>query len=258
MHRISTNQRFQAHEFRLIKPACEQADRFSGFLVILDLNDVGDRRLVEMQGVRCHELAAKLANELQGAANAIQSVGRSRVSLVLLRQRLRIAGIGVMHLRKSEGDALYKIANSIAFVALARTVWGIGRQPDDPTKRVLVPIKNSLAPLGSALGFRIETVDGTARIAWEGELNIAADSVIGVTHQEKRSNAKKLDDVADWLKETLRDGAMAEKEIRAKAETAGHKWRTLWRGKERLNVRSVKPSFGGGWFWELPKRGGHQ
>ena len=38
--------------------------------------------------------------------------------------RTGIAVVGIMHMRKSEADAMLRVSGSIAFVAAARAVWG--------------------------------------------------------------------------------------------------------------------------------------
>jgi hypothetical protein len=68
--------------------------------------------------------------------------------LVEFAARSGVAVVGIMHMRKSETDAMLRVSGSIAFVAAARTVWGFGEDPDNPSLRVMVPVKNNLAPLG--------------------------------------------------------------------------------------------------------------
>src|SRR5215470_12736167 len=86
-------------------------------------------------------------------------VRRVLTPLSELAERRRIAVVGVMHLKKSEASALHRLSGSVAFVAAARVVWGFGESPDDPESRVMVPVKNNLAALGNALGYKIETKD---------------------------------------------------------------------------------------------------
>ena len=82
-------------------------------------------------------------------------VRRILTPLAELAERRRVAVILIMHLKKSETSAMLAVSGSIGFVAAARCVWGFGEDPTLPGYRIMVPIKNSLAPMGDGIGYRI-------------------------------------------------------------------------------------------------------
>lgn len=169
--------------------------------------------------------------------------------------RTGIAVLGIMHMRKSETDAMLRVSGSIAFVAAARAVWGFGEDPDDPTRRVMVPVKNNLAPLGNGLAYQITAnANGVPYIAWEKEpRTVSAEDVLGGNKKEKRERAEKLSEAVEFLRTHLTGAPVSEKQLETAAESAGISWRTLRRAKSTLGVKSHKTGMAGGWFWELPE-----
>ena len=51
-------------------------------------------------------------------------------------------------------SAVHRVMGSLGFVAAARSVYAIVRDPGDPDKKLLLPIKNNLGPDTEAFGFR--------------------------------------------------------------------------------------------------------
>ncbi|PIT98296.1 MAG: hypothetical protein COT71_01335 [Candidatus Andersenbacteria bacterium CG10_big_fil_rev_8_21_14_0_10_54_11] len=77
--------------------------------------------------------------------------------LAKVAEKHKAAMVCVRHLTKSARDrAIYRGQGSIAYTAAARIVHLVGMNPDDKTKRVVVPIKNNLAPLEQGIEFQIE------------------------------------------------------------------------------------------------------
>ena len=112
---------------------------------------------------------------------------RLALSRVLnVAERHQCAILGLFHLNKTQsGNALYKSAASIAFIAMARVGLFLVSDPDDPENgRVLVNHKNNLAAKAVSLRFTIEQTEFTfeqvldshirltdkiAYIKWNGE-----------------------------------------------------------------------------------------
>jgi putative DNA primase/helicase len=169
--------------------------------------------------------------------------------------RTGIAVVGILHMRKSEADAMLRVSGSIAFVAAARAVWGFGPDPDNPASSIMVGVKNNLAPLGNALGFRIvaTTVNDAPHIVWETKArNVDAEDVLGGNKKEKRDRAEKVAEAEEWLRDQLATMPLPEKQLTADAAKHGIAGRTLWRAKKRLNIESHKDGMTGPWYWELP------
>jgi putative DNA primase/helicase len=178
-------------------------------------------------------------------------IRRVLAPLAELAARRKLAVIGVMHLKKTETSALLRVSGSIGFVAAARVVWGFGEDPNVPESRVMVPVKNNLAPLGSGLAYQIESDAGCApHLVWHnGPVMLSADDALIRDPHQKRQRAERSRDAEQWLLSILGDGDQkAESYIEGEAKRAGFGWRTIQTAKKNLNIRSVK---NGNWFWVL-------
>src|SRR5439155_4738624 len=72
--------------------------------------------------------------------------------LANLAESWRVAVAFVGHLNKSSRDrAIYRANGSVAYIGAPRVVHLVGLNPDNERERVIVCIKNNLAPTPSAL-----------------------------------------------------------------------------------------------------------
>lgn len=169
--------------------------------------------------------------------------------------RRRIAVIGVMHLRKSDTSALLRISGSIGFAAAARTIWGFGEDPDDPTTRVMTPVKNNLAPLGAGLAYQITAEsDNAPFIVWEKEpVTLNADEILTTDLKEKCDRAKRQVKTEEWLRNLFAAGPVPSAQVESQAKREGLAWRSVHRVKDRIGVKTHKAGMASGWVWELPE-----
>lgn len=169
--------------------------------------------------------------------------------LAELALRHRVAVLAVTHLNKSrDSSVIYRAMGSLAFVAAARAAMLVVRDKADPSRRLLLPAKNNLAPLGNGLAFRfIEDA-----LAWDTEpVSVTADDALSA---EPTADRSERDDAADWLQQLLADGPVESKAVRKLAGENGHTWTTVRRAKLELGIRARKQGFrdGAGWYWYLP------
>jgi putative DNA primase/helicase len=178
-------------------------------------------------------------------------IRRVLAPLAEFASRRRVAVIGVMHLKKGDTTALLRVSGSIGFVAAARVVWGFGEDPDSAENRIMVAVKNNLAPLGEGLAYRIEAVSEVPRIVWQqGAVTLDANSVLSVDRGDWNGRGGRRADAETWLVTLLASGE--EKpvpEIMKAARAAQFSWRTIERAKKACGVRPVKR--GRGWAWVL-------
>ena len=83
--------------------------------------------------------------------------GHCSPPLATLARERNLAVLVVSHFRKKEGAAIHRTMGSLAFVAAARAAWVVRKDPADADKRLLLPIKNNLAPDVTGLAFTIES-----------------------------------------------------------------------------------------------------
>ena len=165
----------------------------------------------------------------------------------------------VSHLNKSKGagaEAMLRVTGSLAFVAAARAAYVVCKDPDDDTRRILLPAKNNLGDDAGGYAYRIEaaTVAGgiqTSRIVWNDEpVSVTADDALaGSGDSEERSER---DEAAEWLRTELAMGPVDAKELQGRAKRDGHAWHTLRRARDVAGVTTRREGFGpsGKWVWE--------
>ena len=204
------------------------------------------------KAIREHNARLMILDPIQGyigsrvdinRANEIRTVLKS-VSSVSERTGCAIVLIG--HLNKASGSSsAYRGLGSIDFRAAARSVLLIGRLKNDPTVRVIVHDKSSLAPEGKSLAFGLGDEEG---FRWlDGYDGISAEELLcRFTAESKTAAAEEL------IRSMLDSGQeiMAENVFRA-AEEKGISRRTVNEAKKSIpNIVTRKN--GKYWFWSLP------
>ena len=175
-------------------------------------------------------------------ANEIRDVLK-RLSIIAEQSGCAMVLIG--HLNKALGaSSAYRGLGSIDFRAAARSVLLVGRMKKEPSVRVIVHDKSSLAPEGKSRAFSLDE-DGFHWV--DGYENIKADELLnGGPAETKVDAAEKL------IQETLAGGrAVPAREIYRLAEQAGISKRTLKIAKDKMrdSIETVKR--GDSWQWML-------
>jgi putative DNA primase/helicase len=178
--------------------------------------------------------------------------------------RLGIAILAITHPPKGTGTtAINRFIGSIAFVAAARAAFMVTRDPDDENRRLFLPVKNNLAPLGKGLAFRLEqrlVADGIhgSSVAWETEtVTITADQALAATDVAGEGAASPRTEAEEYLRDKLSAGRVPVEDVNEHAGALGIAPRTLARARKALGVRAVKDGFGGGWLLAMPDEDCH-
>ncbi len=176
--------------------------------------------------------------------------------LAELAAQYNVAVVCVSHLNKGAGaSALYRVTGSLAFVAAARACWLIARDVNDPTRRLMLPVKMNLARESTGLAYRFLSACGDSEIptiAWDDDpITVTADEAL--TGNEQKKSGLALGEAADWLKDRLSGEPVPAKSIKDEALADGFSLRTLDRAKKQLRVIARRQGFGGPWVWRLPE-----
>jgi hypothetical protein len=176
--------------------------------------------------------------------------------LASLASKLDVGTLLITHLRKSGGAAIARSIDSIAFVAAVRSSWCFGKDPENPERRLFLPVKCNLAKDRGGLAYTIAarddgTPDGTPFIQW-GEVvsNITADRMMSAGADDHRQ----LPAAQRWLGKFLSDGPRPQKEVEAEGIQKGFSPRTIRRAGDELGVKKGRKGFGkeGVWMWSIP------
>ena len=185
--------------------------------------------------------------------------------LQALAARRGVAVVLVSHLNKAGGGgAMSRVSGSGAFVAAVRAAWAVSADPDaedDPdarARRLLLPLKNNLAPDAGGLAFAV--AGDPAAVAWEsGTVTRDASAVLGAEFHPRRPDGGSDDagDCAGWLSELLADagGWMKTKEVNADGAAAGYTPKQLRTAREKVCQRPRTIGFRGPSWWGLKNAG---
>ena len=168
-----------------------------------------------------------------------------------LAARHHLAVVAVTHLRKGEGAAIYRAMGSLAFVAAARSAWMIAKDPSQPSRRLLLPMKNNLGNDATGMAYKIEprTVGGGAVVHWSDEVVHAPADMPSGSKTGRPSTER--NDATEWLTQLLSASSMPTIEVHDAAAAAGYSLATIRRAFRELGGRAVKA--GNAWQWMLPE-----
>ena len=230
----------------------------SADLALLDqkISEIGDVKLIIIDPISSY-LGPRVDSHVNAAVRAVLE------PVSEMAARLRIAIVAITHPPKGTGTtAINRFIGSIAFVAAARAAFMVTRDPEDEIRRLFLPVKNNLAPLGKGLAFRLEqrlVADGIvgSSVAWEREaVTMTADQALQATDAQSPEKGSAGAEAEGLLRNALVRGPVAMKDIRSEAKEAGLSWATVRRAKERLGIVVERESHGrdggGRLTWAMP------
>lgn len=183
------------------------------------------------------------ANVDMNRANEVRPIFRR---LGDIAQSTGCAIILIGHLNKAAGtQSTYRGLGSIDITAVVRSLLFIGKVKNDPTTRVLIQEKSSLAPPGKSLAFSLGDDCG---FQWIGEFDMTADELLsGAERTEtKAEQAEKL------ILEMLEGGEpILSSEIDKAAADLGISARTVRQAKQKLGRKLHMERSGTQWVLSL-------
>lgn len=211
------------------------------------IRELGDVRLVVIDPVLAY----------MGRADS-HKTGEVRMALMPLQTlaaELGFAVVLVTHLNKNEAStsAMNRMSASGAFGAVARSLWLVEYDPDDPTRerRIMAPVGANVGNDKEGFAFRVVPVDlgngiSTTKLKFENApIRIEADDLI-------RPRDSAMRDAIEFLRNELAAGPQPIKQVKKAAHDTGVAPKTLDRARQKLGLRRKYDDTGGEWVWELP------
>jgi putative DNA primase/helicase len=248
-------------------------------------NEEGNRRSFNLQAdlslLEAHikansDVRIIVTDPLSSYMGAIDSHKNTDVRSVLetigeMAARHHVAILGITHFSKGAGQrAINAFIGSVAFIAAARSAFAVMKDPGDETRRLFLPVKNNLAPLGHGLAFRLSqrlvaTATGqtvASAVSWDNTpVTNTADEVMAANTASDTPRTAKADCV-DFLQSLLSAGWMEVGDVAAEAISAGlHSEgkqlkdnKPMREARAALKVETKREGFGKGarYFWALP------
>jgi len=182
-----------------------------------------------------------------------------------------VAICSVTHFSKSAPSAstkaLYKVIDSIAFVAQPRAIFTVMTDTDDHDRCLFLHLKNNLSRPPQGLAFRLEQhIVGSdkegdiigSHIVWEAKpVDTTADEILQADAGAAKGGSA-LREAKDFLLEYLADGPKPQKQIEAAAKDAGITPATLRRARKALDIKPQKHGLREGWTWSLAEDAQHE
>jgi putative DNA primase/helicase len=182
--------------------------------------------------------------------------------LIKLVEDYGVLVIGVTHLNKSAGKAIYRVLDSIAFVALGRILHLVVQDSDNPHNRKFLCDKTNIGPKPAGLTFicqpdEVPTSRGNiwvSRVSWGTQtINQTADEAIAAATPSVNDKTSAINEAVEFLERLLADGPVASTEVFDAAKANGIAAATLRRTKKKKGIfASHDKTFEGGWKWYLP------
>jgi len=172
--------------------------------------------------------------------------------LATIAARHKVAVVVVTHLNKSaQLNAMYRATGSLAFVAAARAVFAVTKDPAEPDRRLLLPIKNNLGDDRTGYAYQLVTADnGAPVLAWEPDpVETTLEEIAQAVTEHK---PRPVEQAVAWLKSLLAAGPVLRNEIEEKAKADGHSWRSVERAKKDAGIAAHK-RFDKKWEWSSPE-----
>ena len=153
-------------------------------------------------------------------------------------------------IKAQQANALYRASGSLAFVAAARAAYSVTKDPDDPDRRLILPLKNNLGDDRTGFAYTIiEADNGAPVLQWKDELveMTLEDIANAVTERKPRPR----DEAKNWLREVLSQGPRLAVDIECQGQARGFSEITIRRARKDLGIKPHK-RFDKKWEWQLP------
>ena len=178
-------------------------------------------------------------NDMQRSNSTRSVFGR----LAKVAERTGCAVVLIGHMNKSSRTkGIYRGLGSIDIAAVARSILLVGRDSSNPYYRIMIQIKNNLAPEGKAFVFELNPDLG---FSWIGQEEHEMEDLLF----QRSKVESKLDKAKEYLKLLLNGSDMPCADILEKMRATGIGTRTVEQAKKDMGIISYK--LGDKWYWRL-------
>ena len=95
-------------------------------------------------------------------------------------------------------------SGSIGIIGAVRSALLVARDPDDPRRRVIAPMKQNLCEPGAAVAFSLEPAGKAVRVVWSGETAHTADGLL--VQPLRREERMAHTEAVEFLRAALAEG----------------------------------------------------
>jgi hypothetical protein len=247
------------NKVEVITAAKDDRGKVSSFTLQTDLQALEARikELGDVVAVIIDPISSYLGGGIDGHSNTdVRSVVEP---LHEMADRLKVAVLTNGHFSKSgaanRSRASHRFIGSIAFVALPRVAFAVVPDPEDEGRRLVLHVKNNIAPAAKGLAFRLkQQLAGyignppeplfASCVDWEAEhVTMTADQAIAEHEGKLRGEPRaqqtpQQSEAGEFLRSWLKDGPRPAKVIERAAKDAGISPKVLRTVRERICTTS--------------------
>ena len=236
-----------------VKPRLVSAEADMERVLVIDDTDhpltLADKRIEN--AIRENNASLVIIDPLQAFLGANVDMNRANEVRPILRrladtaQNTNCAIVMIGHLNKASGSqSTYRGLGSIDITAVVRSLLFIGKVKTDPTTRVIVHEKSSLAPPGQSLAFSLGDEKG---FWWIGAYDISAEDLLAGGEGNKTELKQEL--AVKLITEFLAEGKKVSiAEINAEARERGISERTVRLAKNSMGDKIASERQGKDWW----------
>ena len=236
-----------------VKPRLVSAEADMERVLVIDDTDhpltLADKRIEN--AIRENNARLVIIDPLQAFLGANVDMNRANEVRPILRrladtaQNTNCAIVMIGHLNKASGSqSTYRGLGSIDITAVVRSLLFIGKVKTDPTTRVIVHEKSSLAPPGQSLAFSLGDEKG---FWWIGAYDISAEDLLAGGEGNKTELKQEL--AVKLITEFLAEGKKVSiAEINAEARERGISERTVRLAKNSMGDKIASERQGKDWW----------
>ena len=236
-----------------VKPRLVSAEADMERVLVIDDTEhpltLADKRIEN--AIRENNARLVIIDPLQAFLGANVDMNRANEVRPILRrladtaQNTNCAIVMIGHLNKASGSqSTYRGLGSIDITAVVRSLLFIGKVKTDPTTRVIVHEKSSLAPPGQSLAFSLGDEKG---FRWIGAYDISAEDLRAGGEGNKTELKQEL--AVKLITEFLAEGKkVSSAEINAEARERGISERTVRLAKNSMEDKIASERQGKDWW----------